>query len=172
MDMVKKGVPAAVVAGVVLLGLLGAAPAFAEMPWWQLSSSSAPGSLPPGGEGKIIVIATNVGDAATNGSTSPLVLSDTLPPGLKATAITGREGLQNKEVALTCSLSSLSCQLESSKPVPPFQAIEVTITVKVEGGAHSGEENRATVSGAGAPSAATSQQLTVGTATPFGGARY
>src|ERR1700727_2587260 len=47
MDMVKKGVPAIVLAGVLLLALLGAVPASAEMPWWQLNSSSVPRNMQP-----------------------------------------------------------------------------------------------------------------------------
>jgi hypothetical protein len=85
--------------------------------------------------------ANNVGTAATSGT---VTLSDTLPAGLTATAITG--------TGWTCSLSSLSCTrsdaLAVSSSYPP-----VTVTVDVASNAGANLTNTAAVSGGGDPNA-------------------
>ncbi len=56
----------------VLLGVLGigVSSASAAEPWWHLNSGSEPANIAPGGEGKIVVTATNLGDADANGGLS------------------------------------------------------------------------------------------------------
>ncbi len=79
-------IAAGAVAGAV--ALVGVAPAFAETapsettPWWHIASSARPANLHLGGEGKLVVLATDAGDAAANGESAPITISDTLPPGL------------------------------------------------------------------------------------------
>ena len=81
---------AAAVAGTAMAG--AAAPALATAPYWALQSTSAPTNLPPGGEGKVIVTASNLGDAAMEGGTAMITVTDKLPPGLTATSIFGARG--------------------------------------------------------------------------------
>lgn len=139
----------AVAATGVLLALAGAAPAFAAegAGWWRLSSSSAPTNLKPGdNEDRIVVTATNRGNATIDGSKQLVTISDTLPPGLKATGIVGTVGARSVEGVpdMVCKLETLSCTY-SSKLVP-YELLEVLITVKVE--APEGTiTNKASVSG-------------------------
>src|SRR5438477_4348100 len=93
----RRGALAACVAALVSAWLALAAPPSAlasPQPWWHLDASAAPTNLPPGGEGVISVIATNVGDAAIHGEAEVVTVEDTLPAGLKAVKIEGRAGRQ------------------------------------------------------------------------------
>jgi hypothetical protein len=166
-----------IVAGVALMGLVGAMPALAAEPWWELSSLSRPGYLPsqPGETGEIAVTAENLGDAAVNskpGATGgPVVIADTLPAGLEATEIGGNEpgpeGSPNEFSPLKCSLVRLSCTFEGV--LAPYTVLELRIGVKVKAGAHSGELNAAEVTGGDAPDASVSHPITLSDSpTPFG----
>jgi hypothetical protein len=166
---------ALVVAAVSLLALAGAAPAAAEAPRWQITSGAAPRNLPPGGEGNINVEATNLGDAEVPGAAAPFTITDTLPPGLTATAIsaTRGDGLISSNVPgheATCEVPSphtASCTVTGY--LQTYETVEVQITVHVASSASSGEENEATVLGGGAPSASVKRPITVDAQpTPFG----
>ncbi|HWG08121.1 MAG TPA: hypothetical protein VN672_03835 [Solirubrobacteraceae bacterium] len=122
----------------LLLALLGAAaPARAAEvePWWRLDSKSAPTNLKPGDtEDKVVVTASNLGDATVDGSKHPITITDALPPGLKATAIVGAVGVHSiGELGgkMTCKLETLSCTY--TEKLAPYELLEVVITVKVEG---------------------------------------
>src|SRR5665213_3541978 len=185
--------PALVLLGVAVaclfFGGLRVTPSFAEGPWWHVTSSSRPRNLPPGGEGSIVVAATNLGDAEANGASIPVVITDKLPKGLEATAIEGAylsaSGFENNghDKQFKCSLELLSCTLtathspfgflEPVAPVLPYEAREVRIGVKVEPNGPWGTDNETTVSGGGAPTASGTQTLTVSSEpTPFGIERY
>jgi hypothetical protein len=170
---IRRGLLGVVAAGVLLVAFTGVAPAAAEVPRWHLSSRSTPTYLPPGGQGQIVVTATNLGDAPINGETVPAIITDKLPPGLKATDISGSGGFIGRAGAppLACSLSSSSIEGKCTLPavLPPYLDVAITITVKVEPGASSGAENEVTVAGANAPDASTRQPITVsGALAPFG----
>ena len=69
------------------MALLGAAlcatavPAEAASPWWHVSASTRPASIPVGGEGTVVVRASNLGNSASSGLAR---ISDLLPAGLIA----------------------------------------------------------------------------------------
>jgi hypothetical protein len=133
---------------VLCLALGVAAPALAQGPWWRLESRAAPSNLPPGGEAQIIVSASNVGDATADGTDDPITVADTLPSGLTATSITGRSSFP-EELPMSCSLATLSCTY--AEDLPPFDRLEVTITVKIASGLEGQQINTVTVNGGGAP---------------------
>jgi hypothetical protein len=141
-----------------------------------LSSGSAKAGVTVEGQpdGEIYLTATNVGDAAISGATSPIVIADKLPHGLKAVAIQGTErghlGLINERKLLQCSLeprpTCTGTGLEG-----PFNYLEMRIIVTVEPGA--GGVNEASISGGEAPSASLSRPVTVSdTPTPPGVENY
>ncbi|MGC1784855.1 MAG: hypothetical protein WA708_20235, partial [Acidobacteriaceae bacterium] len=152
--LIKRGV-LGVLAAVLLTALVGVSPAFAaEQAWWQLSSSTGPTYLQPGQEATIVVQATNLGDAAVNGSEAPVTITDKLPSNLKATAVFGRAASNydysvRGEVACSSreSGSEVSCKWAGPEPLQPYEQIEVSITVKVEAGAQSGSENEVSIAG-------------------------
>jgi hypothetical protein len=152
---------------------MGACPAFAESPWWHLAASATPTNLPPGGEGTIVVTASNVGDAAVSGSPAPVTIADVLPPGLTATAISGLVGIRGFRGPLECSLPALSCVLEGPEPLPPYEQLEVSIAVKVSPGASGSEDNEATVTGGETPGASVRQPIVLSNAPAvFGVEKY
>jgi hypothetical protein len=154
------------------LALCTAAPAMAQGAWWHLESRAAPSNLAPGGEGQVIVSASNVGTAEANaGGGQPITITDTLPAGLTATAIKGESSFP-EERPMSCSLEALSCTY--AEGVLPYNRLEVTISVKVSPGASSGEVNTVRAEGGGAPSPpALSRPLQItAEPTPFGVENY
>jgi hypothetical protein len=164
-----------------LLLLLGAGAASAETlsAWWHLTSGARPGVLPAAGEeaGKIIPgqgevydTIANVGDgtASFEGSTDPVRILDTLPPGLKATQVDGTTPVENSVGNIPCKIepevhgiSSVSCEFVGGTGVfyeyekkhrynglLPYHYIEVRIRVEVEPGASAAvQQNELSVSG-------------------------
>jgi hypothetical protein len=133
--------------------------------WWRVNVGAAPTELPPGGEGRILLGVSDLGNASADGTKSPIVLKDTLPAGLSANSISGAAWNGNKQVPLTCDLAGLSCEYDGV--LRPYELIEVSIGVSVQG-AESGALDHLVVSGGEAPSVSVSRPLRVGSATPFG----
>jgi hypothetical protein len=215
-----------VIAATFVAFALMATPAFAESPWWHLTTGSRPTYLPlpchpalpaatgkykdsectehiskkeeekkegagfEQGTGQIVVNVSNLGDAPTSKTAcekvatretgkysdaacteeepaakgeyeieqTPVVVSDRLPEGLRATSIEAN--------GLTCSLAKLDCVLESA--AAPYSQLEMRINVVVESAAP-GQVQEASVSGGGAPAVSVSHELTVSSSpTPFG----
>ncbi len=168
------------VAGVLAVGALaavmgvGVSVAFAEggSPWWHLHLGSHPTHLPPGGEGVLVVVASNVGDGPVEGAGAPVTVTDTLPAGVSATSVESETSIVSNYGRAECSASAVVvCTF--SKTLPPYEQLEIRIHVSVGAGASSGELNRVGVTGGGAPSASTSQPITVDSSpTPFGVESY
>ena len=159
-----------VLTGGVLLSLVGAGPAFAEAPWWRIGSEVAATDLPPGGEGEVLVVVSNLGDGAINGSKTPVVIADKLPPGLTATAIT--DELRN-QAKVECSIATLRCTYLGI--LNPYERFAVTIKVKVEEppGTATSLPEEMSVEGGGAPRVSSVQHVTInGEPTPFGVESY
>ena len=182
-------------AAAVFLVFCAVASASAEAPsaWWHLSAVSPP--LQPGGKGEIVVTASNLGDAP---AVAPVTVSDELPAGLEVVkaegivdASAGKFGDFAPPVACSVvSARSVNCtdtgenvpgsRYEQEEllfggrypsSVPPYQEIQVMITVNVKQGAEeakSGEENVADVTGGGAPVSVRQPLVVNGAPVPFG----
>ena len=181
---VASGAPWPRLALAVLLSMTALTLAFtvqahAEAPRWQATIEAVPTNLPPGGEGKIIVGVSNLGDAAVNGAKTPVSITDKLPAGLTATGLTGqtlREGGRGAEV--TCPtgvpMPPLTCTLVSGT-VYPYERLTITIEVKVEEppGTVVSLPDEVMVEGGGAAPVSSAHQLTVsGEQAPFGFQSY
>ncbi len=184
MGSVKRSVLGVLAAGALVLAGLGVAtPASAETvacpscsPWWHLISESRPTNLSPeGGEGEIVALAENLGDANVDGATETVHITDVLPPGLEAKGIAGTVpiagGELHKRVFLPCEPKTLTCELKGT--LPPYASIEVRVEVKVKKGAAEGtpssEENRVSITGGGAPEAQIVRPVPISEApAPFG----
>jgi hypothetical protein len=160
-------------------------PVHGAEPWWHLTSGSVPAYIPSEGTGQILLTASNLGDADANGAVTPVTVTDTLPPGLKAIAMGGIAGAEGEgsttfRGGATCPSSkelkegaALVCTF--SGVLPPYEALKVFITVEAQpGAAESGEVNRASVSGGGAPrEASATRPVTISeTPVPFGVENY
>ncbi len=159
------------------LAAIASAPAFAQTPapWWGLTSGSRPSVLPAKGEAQIFVVAQNLGNASSAGK---ITISDQLPPGLTPIFISGVAGGPQgggfDRGPVNCVTKTLTCTFEKNEKgepgfLPPFEVIEMRITVQVTKAAEDGALNTATVSGGGAGSSVSaSHPLKVGTALQFG----
>ena len=161
---------------VVVLGCAaGAASAMAEPSvWWNLSSSTWPATLSPGGEGTVDVVAENVGDEQISHGTA--TVSDKLPAGLSAKNVVfhvlceGCAGVDFSEFGF-CEMTgrSVSCGFpvdEFGLPIFPYAALEMQIKVKDEGIAP-GAKNEVSVKGGGnSPPRAAKHSIPVGGVPP------
>ena len=107
-------------------------------------------------DGEVYVTAENLGDQSVSGANSPIVLSDVLPPGLKAVAIEAtkpfrEDSFLTRRPQISCSLVSVSCTLSSAQApfeaLAPYDQLEMRIAVDVEPGASSSEQNEVRISG-------------------------
>jgi hypothetical protein len=161
-----------VVACLSMLG--GAGRAAAAMPWWHVDTVSAPAST-PGGEYRIVVEASDVGDAIVNGIEHPVTIVDRLPTGVTATAMYAEGGGSEFSVFYatsftTCSLSTLTCTF--SGPLLAYERLMIAMVVKVAPGSGFGE-NEVSLSGGGAPPIVSRKALALTTGPPsFGVENY
>ena len=155
----RRSVCYGVATAVAAVLLFGGSQAYAAMPWWHLSTLSAPAKA-PGGESEIVVEASNLGDAYVNGFEHPVTLVDKLPVGVTATAIYegggGQIGVDFASAFSSCSLATLTCTY--SGPLLVYEHLMIAIVVKVAPGAGGGV-NEVSVSGGGAPSALSRRSL-------------
>jgi hypothetical protein len=175
-----KRVAAGVVAGSVLMLLLGAAPALAGSVWWGLTSGSWPGKLAPESQGKVVLSAQNRGYTTAEGSGDPIVIEDKLPAGLEVVvskkgepeieSVAGEAPTDSRNRGpLTCSApSSHEVQCAFAGEVPPGEELEVRIAVKVAADVSAAEANTVTVAGGGGASSTFTRALAVGEETSFG----
>ncbi len=143
-----------------LMVVAGVRDASATMPWWHVNTISAPASK-TGGEGRIVVEVSDLGDALVNGLEHPVTIVDKLPAGVDATAIYeegggGEIGVKSASEFANCSLSTLTCTYEG--PLLAYERLMIAITVKVAPGAGNGM-NEVSVSGGGAPAVALRRSL-------------
>ncbi len=147
---------------VLLLATLGAALAAApagavtKAPAWRVYSHAAPTNLVPGQTGRnlFIVVAVNVGGAATDGS--PVTITDTLPPGFTLNSdnpgnfISGITNDYQAPSATPCSPGPpVTCQL--NHPVLPGERIVAMFAVDTPASGPATVTNHVTVSGGGTP---------------------
>jgi hypothetical protein len=141
-----------------MIGVFGASAAPASATpgaWWHLDSSAFPTQLQPGGNGYLAVSAINRGYENVDGASSPIVLTDALPPGVEVTAAAGTSSysLSGRAVETTpfpCSFTAHSVSCEYEGAVQPYSRVWILITVKVASGASPGEVSEVSVSGGGA----------------------
>jgi hypothetical protein len=130
------------------------------------------------GESEITVVATNLGDAPGRfGSemideAQPLVLQDTLPPGVEATRVIPYGGGSNlgnnrQREHATCSQSGQTLTCSYPVQVKPYEDLVLDVYVKVAPGAGEGA-NEVTLSGGPAPELTQPETLHLEEAPSFG----
>jgi hypothetical protein len=178
----RRALPALIVTAAALAAvLIAAVPASAAVPWWHLESGAVPTNLKPGDKAdRIVVTAVNLGDATVDGSKTPVTINDTLPAGLRPTAVSGHVGAGitagTSVGAMTCpapSGQSITCTYDEA--LQPYQVLEVAITVEVLGSEGTGERDQAGVEGGEGPSGEAPRAVSLSTPftisstpTPFG----
>jgi hypothetical protein len=163
-----------VVGVVLLLGSVGAVSASAATPVWKLASNLTPTDLPPGGEGEIVLLATNLGDAPTTGQ--PVTVSDGLPSDLTVKSVSffspqfaqfnlAEFGQCTTVSRVTCSFPTGALESVFAE-ARPYQQYQMDIFVKVDAGARSGEVNEASVEGGGAASVSIARPVGISPTSP------
>jgi hypothetical protein len=129
-----------------------------------------------GGSGRLVVTLTNIGDAAIDGSASPVTIVDELPENVEPTGVEGFAGTEPTAMdPVACEIPSpeeVACRFEGT--LPPYEGIELEIPVNLLGSPPvAGAPGKVTVSGGGASEAGASQTITVSPEpTPFGVERF
>lgn len=140
-------VSSVMLSSVALMSLLGASPAEASTGvWWHPTVASYPTHMEPGMTAWIRVSATNRGYAPADLEAAPLTLTDKLPPGLEATAITGFVTIERNG---NCTLVPLQCVWNGAEPLYPYTKDSMVIMVKVKADATNGEMNEMKITGGG-----------------------
>ena len=170
----------ALLATTVLLAVL-VSPALAAAPWWAVYSEVSPTNLAPGTEGQIVVVVSNLGDAAVNTSKTPVTITDTLPKGLKAIALTGqaiRKPAEGFGAEVQCPAgvptAPFTCTAAAGT-LYPYEQLAFTIRVKVEEppSTEASLPEEVTVEGGVAARVSSIQHVRVSeAATPFGVGSY
>jgi hypothetical protein len=166
-ELIVRRIFGTVALATLLAVLVGVVPALAGTAAWNVNTLAAPTNLPPGGDGKVVLNVSNLGDANAVGAEKPIVIADVLPDGLKATSIRLVEWFGVEAGSNTCELKTVSCTFQGS--VLPYGLLRMEIGVSVDVSAATELSNRAFVSGGGAPGASGEHRLTVSsTLAPFG----
>src|SRR5580693_8254409 len=173
-----------------LLAVLAAAGAPAAMagPRWKVEFSAAPRNLPPGGQGEIALLATNLGNAPVTvlPPGTPVTVEIHLPPGLAATQVAKAEvgyldsfGIEDGAVKfnnISCNIKSpslLICTWAGERYLPTYEALELRLLVNVATNAKTGEEDEVSITGGEAPPVNVRDKLTVSSEqTPFAVENY
>ena len=118
---------------------------------------------------EVILSVANLGDAATAEGT-PVAIADALPPGLEAVAVEGVAGKAHgpeERAPVNCRAAPLTCSFSGT--LPPYDQIEVRVKVAKLAAAATGEVNRLSVTGGGAPAADLSRPIAISSdPPPFG----
>ncbi len=143
----------------LLIGGASAAPAYAQNPVWAISSSPSPTNFAPGdetGDDKYVLTVVDAGGGSDAGS--PIEVSDTLPTGITASAVSG-EDLGNGH-DLTCSPTPKpTCSYEGFE-IASGDVLRIEVTVKVSPAVAPSVTNSASVSGGGAAATAQAEDPT------------
>ena len=141
--MLKRPIPAFVAVVALLALACSASSAAAAEPWWHVNTISAPASQ-PGGESRLVLEVTNLGDAPVEGVTNPVKIVDTLPTGVTATHVYGEGGGSEavgkngvKEL-IHCAIVGQLVTCTYAGPLLVYERFMIAITVKVEPGAGTG----------------------------------
>lgn len=164
-------------------GPIGAAPFVVTTPGREAPSigvgSVIPGvtgtatskTISVGGSGRLVLTLTNLGDRPVYGASEPVTIIDELPEGVEAVGVEGFAGERNIDGPLDCEIETpnkVACSFE--KDLPPFEAIEVEISVALVGSPPAASApGSVTVSGGKTPPESSAQEIRVSSdPTPFG----
>ena len=128
-----------------------------------------------GGSGSLVLTLTNLGDAAIDGSTTPVRILDKLPDGVEATEVAAFVGYTDTYGPAECSLEApdeVACVFEGT--LPPYEAIEIEISASLTGEPPvEGAPGEVSVSGGNAAPASDVQRVKMSPeSAPFGVERF
>jgi hypothetical protein len=151
----------------LLLGALALAPAASAAPAaaWSVSLAAVPANVPPGGAGKLLVRATNVGGAPTSATTT---VEATLPSGLTPTSAR-LDPSGPSRLTSTCTLTPPTVSCETPTAVPRSVVSWMTVDFQVAPSAPASALVQASVRSENAAEASATTNVAVQSqAVPFG----
>lgn len=152
---------AATICVLLAVGVSSAAamPAYASRPVWTISSTSSPTNFAPGdetGDDKYVLTVVDTGGGSV--AASPIEVSDTLPSGITASAVSG-EDVGNGH-GLSCTPTPKpTCGYEGFE-MASGDVLRIEVTVKVGSGTAASAINSVSVSGGGANASAHAEDPT------------
>ncbi len=169
--ILKKGVLAIAIA-VVSIATVGVSGASAVMPWWHVSSLSAPASK-TGDESAIVLEVNDLGDEPVNAFADPATISDKLPAGVTPTAVhpeiaeteTYSQLAVLDEELTSCSIAGQTVTCTFGGLLFEYEPLSIAIEVKVAPGAGNGV-SEVSVSGAETPSVTVKRTLALDDSSP------
>ncbi len=187
MSSLKRAILSVVVLGILLSVFCGSGDALAAVPWWRVTTISAPAS-PNSSEAQIVLDVSNLGDATAGGvlvenlvsGENPITVVDKLPTGVTATVVhpeggggpLGRGAPRQFTSLAKCAIAGQTVTCGYGIPMRPYEHIVIAINVKVEPGAGNGL-NEVSVSGGGAAAVLSRRALAVeGPPSPYGVETY
>ena len=157
MTSTKKSLFALVV--IVVLGVCGGGhvqAADAAIPWWHIDTISAPASQ-PGGESRLVLEVSNLGNAPVNGFTDPVTIVDRLPAGVVPLHVYGEGGgstsigINGVKELMHCGFVSQTVTCSYAGPLLAYERFMVAISVQVAEGAGTGVSEVGVSGGGAAP---------------------
>ena len=135
--LVKRA--ASLVVGLSLISGVMASSVHAAAPWWKVGVNARPSVLPAGGSGHLVLTVENVGDRAVDGASSPVMITDKLPPGIEAKRVVTADtiaGYTGERGAITCPTTlpseAVTCRWAGPEPLQPYEVLEITIEVEAD----------------------------------------
>jgi hypothetical protein len=162
---------------VVLLALAcSVSSAWATQPWWHVNTVSAPAGE-AGGENTLVLEVSNLGDAAVDGSASPVTIIDRLPAGVEPAGVHGEGGgsfhvgINGVRELIRCGFVGQVVTCTYAGPLLAYERIMVAIDVHVAPGAGAGV-SEVSVSGGGAAPLSLRNTLALGESSGAYGAEH
>jgi hypothetical protein len=176
--VLERGVLVAFLA-VLAVVALGAGDASASMPWWHVNAISAPAAK-LGQESRVVLEASDLGDAPVDGLGEPATIVYKLPEGVVPTAVypeIGAGELDSQVASLdfeltSCSIAGQTVTCKFGGLLLPYEHFSIPVEVHVEAGAGNGV-SEVSLSGGGAPSLVVKRPLRLDAGAPsFGIENY
>jgi hypothetical protein len=148
----KRGILVTIMVAAWIVAI-GVGSASATVPWWHVNTISAPATK-AGGESKLVLEVSNLGDALFNGFEHPVTVVDRLPAGVTPTNVFGEGGggeIGHKDARFfytSCSFVSQTVTCTYAGPLLAYERLMIAIVVKVAPGAGRGV-SEVNVSGGG-----------------------
>lgn len=148
----------------------------AGLPWWHIDTISAP-AAETGGEGRLVLEVSDLGDAAVDGAAHPVKVVDVLPAGVVPLHVYGEGGgsfpigINGAEELTSCKIEGQTVSCVYDGPLLDYERLMIAITVQVKPGSGSGV-SEATVEGGGAARAVWRRPLALETPGAFGAELY
>jgi hypothetical protein len=135
----------------------------------EFTLGAASSKITSEGSGRLLITATNLGDAPVQGGSTPLQITDRLPSGVAAYGAEAFAGIAGSAGPVRCTVQKtdlVGCAFEET--LLPYEAIEVEILVALAPGAGA-EAGRVSISGGEGPAEGIAQPIAAGSQpVPFG----